>query len=64
MTTVYRLKISDDDQSVAYIEIDTGRKRLVDRQIRINDLIEGIIGPDLVIDIDREGHVLGIEIIG
>jgi uncharacterized protein YuzE len=40
-----------------------GGKRKVAKNLRLNDLVQGYCGPDVVLDFDSKGQLLGIEIL-
>ena len=50
---------------VAYLKlpISANDERKVARNIRIHELISGFKGPDVIFDFDKEGRLLGIEIL-
>ena len=61
------LKVSEDDPYVGYLYLPghPGEKEhgIVSKQIRLLDVIDNYKGPDLYLDIDSVGKVIGIEIL-
>lgn len=62
------LKVSEDDSNTAYVYLpDHPREKkvnIVEKQIRLYDVIENYKGPDIYLDIDHKGNTIGIEILG
>lgn len=62
------LKVSSDDEQVGYVYLPDHPKKqipgLVKRQIELADLIKDYKGPDVNLDFNSEGVLIGIEIIG
>lgn len=63
-----QLKISDDDDDddiVAYLTLPDRPEGLavVKRTLRLRDLIEDYIGPDLYFDFDEDNVLIGVEIL-
>jgi len=61
----FTLTISSDDPTVAYLELPThpvGRVR-VSRSVRLYDLIGRYAGPEVLLDFDAEGVLVGIEVV-
>ena len=59
------LKISDDDEDVAYLTLP-GHPRTAEsavKQTRLLDLV-AYTGPDIYLDFDKDGKLIGIEILG
>lgn len=58
------LEVSPTGQA-AYLKfpLQNGSERKVAENIRIHDLIEGYSGPDVILDFDRAGQLLGIEVL-
>ena len=60
------LKISEDDEDVAYLTLPKhsgqGTAGAVRKQEKLRDLIK-YNGPDIHLDFDKEGNLIGIEII-
>ena len=61
------LKVSEDDPDTAYLYLPDYPKEkksnIVEKQIRLCDVIENYKGPDIYIDIDHQGNAIGIEIL-
>ena len=66
MTTKIRLEVSEDDENVAYVLLPdhpgTGAKGAVARQTRLLDVLK-YAGPDIYLDFDKEGRLIGIEVL-
>jgi uncharacterized protein YuzE len=66
MNKPVRLEISADDSEVGYLYLPDYPKEnigtIVDKQLRLSDLIEGYKGPDIYLDFDEKGVLIGIEI--
>jgi len=62
------LKISEDDPEVAYLYLPAHPGKeifgVVKKQVRALDLIPNYKGPDVYLDFDGEGVLIGIEILG
>jgi hypothetical protein len=60
------LTISEDDDEVAYLELPghpgKGVSGAVGKQIRLLDLT-AYDGPDIYLDFDSKGHLIGLEIL-
>ena len=63
----FELKISEDDCDVAYLSLPghpgRGVANVVARQIKISDVINEYLGPDIYFDFDKKGMLIGIEIL-
>ncbi len=61
-----QLKVSDDDPEMAYLYLPNHPKQIVPgivkKQVRMADLIEGYKGPDIYLDFDASGTIIGLEI--
>jgi len=61
-----KLEISEDDDDVAYLTLPdhpgSGTPGVVARQVRLRDLME-FSGPDVHLDFDRNGTLIGIELL-
>ena len=61
------LKVSKGDEGVAYLYLPKHQKKLtsgiVDKTIPITDLIENYKGVSLYFDFDKDGEIIGIEIL-
>ena len=62
-----QLNVSEDDSDVAYLMLPghpgKGTPGIVAKQISLADKIEGYKGPDVYLDFDKEGQLIGIEIL-
>jgi uncharacterized protein YuzE len=60
------LTISDDDEDVAYLTLPghpgQGTPGAVAKQTRLQDLM-AYAGPDIYLDFDRDGNLIGVEIL-
>jgi hypothetical protein len=67
MTGKIELKVSEDDDSVAYVYLPEhpgpGKRSVVAKQVRLSSLLT-YKGPDIVMDLDNDGRLIGIEVIG
>lgn len=61
----FDLRVSDDDQDVAYLRLPThpGDPCKLSKSVRLVDLIGRYKGPDVVLDFDQEGVLVGIELL-
>lgn len=63
-----KLKVSDDDPSVAYVTLPKhpgkGLKGIVAKQVRLCDAIDNYKGIDIILDFDSDNEIIGIEIVG
>jgi hypothetical protein len=62
----FELRISEDDHDVAYLRLPTypaGGTAKMSRTIRIHDLIGKYEGPDINLDFDEDGVLVGIELL-
>lgn len=62
----FEFKVSEDDDRVAYLRLPThfGEATRMSKSIRLFDLIGGYDGPDVVLDFDEHGTLVGIEVVG
>jgi uncharacterized protein YuzE len=64
--TEFKLSVSNDDSTVAYLWLPghpgVDKVGAVTRQIRLGDLVP-CSGPDIYVDLDGDGKVIGIEIL-
>lgn len=62
----FELKMSADDDRVAYLRLPThsGKTTRMSKSIRLIDLVGKYDGPEVVLDFDPNGTLVGIEIIG
>lgn len=62
-----QLKTYDEDLIAAYLELADHPHQLVtgivDKTVRINDLIPNLIDPELILEFDASGKAIGIEIL-
>ena len=67
MKNKIRLEISGDDPDVAYLYFPNhpgeGGEAIVQKQIQLSDVITNYKGPELYLDIDNTGKVIGLEIL-
>ena len=61
----FELQISEDDQDVAYLRLPshTGETCKMSKSIRLAELMGSYTGPDVVLDFDQDGVLVGIEIL-
>lgn len=61
-----QLKISENDNEMAYLFLPEHPKQIkygiVKKQIRLADLIADYKGPDIYLDFNEKGTIIGIEI--
>ncbi len=61
-----QLRVSEDDEEMAYLYLADHPKKIVpsivSKQVRLSDLIEDYKGPDIYLDFDKNGTIIGIEI--
>jgi hypothetical protein len=61
------LRVSEDDEEVAYVTLPghpgIGAKGIVARQVRLSDLLP-YKGADVYLDLDADGRLIGLEILG
>ncbi len=62
------LSVSRDDPHVAYISLPkhpgSGTPGIVSKQVRLREIIKDYKGIDILIDFDKDGEAIGIEIVG
>jgi uncharacterized protein YuzE len=62
----FELSVSDDDPDVAYLALPghpgRGVPRAVAKQVRLLTLLQ-YVGPDIHLDLDADGHLIGIEFV-
>lgn len=62
-----KLEVSPDDPDTAYLYLPNhpgkGKPAVVNKQIRISDVIDNYKGPDLYLDFDGIDQIIGIEIL-
>jgi uncharacterized protein YuzE len=61
----FELRVSEDDQDVAYLRLPShpGETCKMSKSIRLAELMGSYAGPDVVLDFDQEGVLVGIEIL-
>jgi uncharacterized protein YuzE len=61
----FELQISEDDQDVAYLRLPShpGETCKMSKSIRLAELLGSYTGPDVVLDFDQDGVLVGIEIL-
>ncbi|WP_062269775.1 DUF2283 domain-containing protein [Endozoicomonas arenosclerae] len=61
-----KLKVSSSDPEVAYLYLpkhpQVAISGLVRKQLRLADLINDYKGPDIYLDFDEEGSIIGMDI--
>ncbi len=67
MTTKIRLIVSEDDENVAYLYLPehpgSGAQGVVARHVKLNTILT-YKGPDILLDLDGDGRLIGIEVVG
>lgn len=61
------LKVSDEDGDVGYLSLPSHpgpKPGVVAKSVELRDLLGDYEGPDLVLDFDTSGVLIGIEILG
>ncbi|WP_411885854.1 DUF2283 domain-containing protein [Polaromonas sp. YR568] len=60
------LDVSSDDEDVAYLSLPNhpgrGSAGVVAKQVRLLDLLQ-YVGPDIYLDLDEDGRLIGFEIL-
>jgi hypothetical protein len=61
----FDLRVSQDDASVAYLRLPThpGVTCKMSKSVRLVELLGSYKGPDVVLDFDQSGVLVGIEIL-
>jgi len=62
-----RLKISEDDSAVGYIYLENTedkQERKVSKMIALSDVVNDYRGVPVYLDFNKDGHLMGIEIVG
>ncbi|WP_257454305.1 DUF2283 domain-containing protein [Archangium lipolyticum] len=61
----FELRVSEDDQDVAYLRLPShpGEACEMSKSIRLAELMGSYTGPDVVLDFDQDGVLVGIEIL-
>ena len=63
----FDLRVSDDDEEVAYLRLPghPGTKPGVEkRSVSLRELIHNYVGPDVNLDFSEKDRLIGIEIVG
>ncbi len=63
---VFKLKLSENRHEIAYLQLPTypaGEQMKTSKSIRLYDLLGTYEGPDVMLDFDQAGVLVGIEII-
>lgn len=63
----FNLKVSDDDEGVAYLRLPRHpgtAPSIVKRTLSIRDLVGDYVGPDVNLDFSEGDVLIGIEIVG
>ena len=62
----FELRVSEDDADVAYLRLPSHPGTIpckMSKSVRLRDLIGSYEGPDVVLDFDLRGVLVGIEIL-
>ncbi|HYO72872.1 MAG TPA: DUF2283 domain-containing protein [Archangium sp.] len=61
----FELRVSEDDQDVAYLRLPShpGETCKMSKSIRLAELMGPYTGPDVVLDFDQDGVLVGIELL-
>ena len=61
----FELRVSEDDQDVAYLRLPShpGETCKMSKSIRLAELMGSYEGPDVVLDFDQDGVLVGIELL-
>jgi len=61
----FELRVSEDDQDVAYLRLPShpGETCKMSKSIRLAELMGSYAGPDVVLDFDQDGVLVGMEIL-
>ena len=63
----FQLNVSADDEEVAYLQLPThpgSSAGVVKKSVSLSDVLGPCEGPDLVLDFDADGVLIGVEVIG
>jgi hypothetical protein len=62
---LFELQVAEEDRDVAYLRLPShpGETCRMSKSIRLVDLMGSYTGPDVVLDFDQEGVLVGIEIL-
>lgn len=64
--TAFQFDLSEDDDEVAYLELPThpgSNAGVVKRTVSLRDVLGPDVGPDVNLDFDAGGVLVGIEVI-
>ncbi|QRK05589.1 DUF2283 domain-containing protein [Archangium violaceum] len=61
----FELRVSEDNQDVAYLRLPShpGETCKMQKSVRLAELMGSYTGPDVVLDFDQDGVLVGIEIL-
>jgi hypothetical protein len=61
----FELRVSEDAQDVAYLRLPShpGETCKMSKSIRLADLLGSYEGPEVVLDFDQDGVLVGIELL-
>ena len=61
----FELRVSEDDPDVAYLRLPShpGETCKMSKSIRLAELVGSYAGPDVVLDFDQNGVLVGIELL-
>ena len=61
----FELQISEDDQDVAYLRLPShpGETCKMSKSVRLVEILGAYTGPDVSLDFDEDGTLVGIEIL-
>ena len=63
----FQLNVSEDDDEVAYLKLPThpgSSPGVVKNSVALTDVLGAYEGPDVNLDFDADGVLIGIEIVG
>lgn len=64
--TKFELRVSEDDDDVAYLKLPSHPGTTpckMSKSVRLRDLMGSYDGPDVVLDFDTRGVLVGIEVL-
>jgi hypothetical protein len=61
----FELRVSEDDPDVAYLRLPShpGETCKMSKSIRLAELMNSYAGPEVVLDFDQDGVLVGIELL-
>ncbi len=61
----FELRVSKDDEDVAYLRLPShpGETCKMSKSLRLTELMGSYTGPDVVLDFDQDGVLVGMEIL-